>query len=125
MNIARIQTEFSQARTYFEYLELFPTTDGKLYVKVVLQPTSQHIYVAEINFPDSYPVEMPRVYIRTPMLDPSPHRYDAGNICFLHPSMWNPGVHNLSFVIQRTAKWLGKYEIWKQNRAWPGASLRH
>lgn len=124
MNIARIQSEFNHARAYFDYLELHPTFDGKVYVKVALQPSSQ-LYIAEINFPDNYSVEMPKVYIRKPVIESSPHRYNSGNICYLHPSMWNPGSHNLLFVIERTAKWLGKYEVWKRTRTWPGAEIRH
>ena len=29
----------------------------------------------------------------------APHRYQGGHICYLHPSMWNPGAHHLTFVI--------------------------
>jgi NTE family protein len=54
-----------------------------------------------------------------------PHRYDAGNICYLHQSFWNPGRHDLTFVLARAAKWLNKYEVWKQTRIWPGAEIRH
>lgn len=125
MDISRIQNEFNDARRYFSNMELYPTTDGKVYVKTALQPTSQQFYIISIYFPDSYPSEMPSVYIIKPAIDSSPHRYNKGNICYLHPTMWNPGIHNLSFVVQRTAKWLGKYEIWKRNRIWPGAEIKH
>ena len=125
MNILRIQNEFNQARQYFSFIELHPTTDGKVYVKAALQPTPQQYYTIAIYFPDNYPNEMPYVYVIKPAIDSAPHRYNKGNICYLHPTMWNPGVHNLLFVIQRTAKWLGKYEIWKRNRSWPGAAIRH
>ncbi|HHT9138638.1 MAG TPA: ubiquitin-conjugating enzyme E2 variant [Candidatus Wunengus sp. YC60] len=125
MNISRIQTEFSNAQQHFTNVELYPTTDGKVYVKVVLQPTPLQFYVVTINFPDNYPNLMPSVYITKPVIELSPHRYNTGNICYLHPTMWNPGIHNLSFVIQRAAKWLSKYEIWKRSRVWPGAEIKH
>ena len=124
MNITRIQNEFNQAKQYFSYVELYPTSNANVYVKAVLQPSS-HQYVVAIYFPDSYPNEMPRVYVIMPKIDIAPHRYKSDNICYLHPSVWNPGIHNLSFVIQRATKWLAKYEIWKRNYVWPGAEIKH
>ena len=125
MDISRIQNEFNDARRYFSNVELYPTVDGKVCVKAALQPTPQQFYVIAIYFPDSYPSEMPSIYIVKPTIDTSPHRYNKGNICYLHPTMWNPGIHNLLFVIQRAAKWLGKYEIWKRTYVWPGAEIKH
>jgi len=39
--------------------------------------------------------------------------------------MWNPGIHNLTFVIARSAKWLNKFEIRKTKGKWPGAEIKH
>ncbi len=125
MDTYRIQNEFNEARKYFENIELYPTTDGKVYVKAALQPTVQQMYIITINFSDNYPNVMPSVFVTRPTIDLSPHRYNTGNICYLHPAMWNPGVHNVLFVIQRAAKWLSKYEVWKRNRNWPGAETKH
>lgn len=37
----------------------------------------------------------------------------------------DPGIHQLSFVIARAAKWLNKYEAWKPNGyVWPGAEIK-
>ena len=124
MDVGRIQREFSEAQKTFAYLELHPTTDGKVYAKTALQ-TVAAIYVLSIKFPEGYPNEMPRVYVDAPAITNAPHRYNAGNICYLHPSMWNPGTHDLAFVIWRAAKWLSKYEVWKVKGRWPGASLQH
>lgn len=124
MDVNRIQREFSEAKKTFAYLELHPTADGKVYAKTALQ-SAGGMYVLSIKFPQSYPNEMPRVFIETPPITIGPHRYQAGNICYLHPSMWNPGVHNLTFVIGRAAKWLNKYEIWRQKGTWPGAGIAH
>src|SRR5256885_1422634 len=119
MDISRIQREFTEALQTFSMVELRPTTDGNVYAKTALQ-TGAGTYVLSIRFPDNYPNEMPRVYIDAPAITTSPHRYNGGNICYLHPSMWNPGVHNLKFVIARAAKWLGKYEVWRVKGEWPG-----
>lgn len=128
MDIFFIQSQFNKARQYFSYLELYPTLDGKVYVKAALQSTTQqfYFYTLAIYFPDKYPNEMPKVYISKPQINSAPHRYNTGNICYLHHSMWNPGQHDLLFVIQRAAKWISKYEVWKQNGGiWPGAEIKH
>ncbi len=125
MNLARIRSEFDCAQLQFSCVELNPTTDGKAFVKVALQPPSQQFYIASIYFPDSYPNQMPDVYITKPVIDRAPHRYTNGKICYLHPNFWNPGTHDLVFVIARVAKWLNKYEVWKHLGAWPGAEIKH
>lgn len=124
MDISRIQREFTEAQKSFSILELKPTVDGKIYARAALQ-TGANTYVLSIRFPENYPNEMPRVFIDAPTVTTSPHRYNAGNICYLHPSMWNPGSHNLGFVIWRAAKWLAKYEVWRVKGEWPGAEIKH
>jgi ubiquitin-protein ligase len=124
MDINRIQREFAEAQKTFASLQLYPTTDGKVYAKTALQATSG-TYVLSIKFPENYPNEMPRVYVDAPVITTAPHRYNAGNICYMHPTMWNPGIHHLTFVIGRAAKWLNKYEIWRVRGAWPGAEIKH
>ena len=124
MDIGRIQREFNEAQKTFSLVELRPTTEGTVYARAALQ-TGSGTYVVSIRFPDNYPNEMPRVYIDAPAITTSPHRYNAGNICYLHPSMWNPGFHNLTFVIARTAKWINKYEVWRVRGEWPGAEIIH
>lgn len=125
MNIGRIQNEFAEAQRTFAYVELHPTQEGNVYTRVALQ-TAAGTYILSIKFPDSYPNEMPRVFVDAPAITKAPHRYQTGNICYMHPSMWNPGIHNLTFVIARAAKWLNKYEIWRNNGGeWPGAEIKH
>jgi ubiquitin-protein ligase len=124
VDVDRIQREFVKAQNSFQYLELHPTIEGKVFAKTALQTPAQ-LYVLTIRFPEHYPSEMPRVYVDAPPINYSPHMYREGNICYLHPSMWNPGFHDLSFVIARAAKWLNKYEVWKRTTRWPGAEIRH
>ena len=124
MNLTRIRGDIAEAQQYFDYVEAWSTTTGGLMAVVALQ-TSSGIYTLGVLFPDSYPNSMPDVHVRKPSLSPSPHRYANDRICYLHPHMWNPGRHNLTFVIQRAAKWLGKYEVYCQTGKWPGAGLDH
>lgn len=124
MDIARIHREFSDAQNTFSMVELRPTPEGTVYARAALQ-TGSGTYVLSIRFPDAYPNEMPRVSVDAPPLPDTPHRYKTGQICYMHPSLWNPGVHNLTFVIGRAAKWLTKYEVWRTKGEWPGAEIRH
>src|SRR5205085_1756033 len=126
MDMPRIHREFAEAKNTFALVELRPTTDGKVYCRTALQTSNGKQYVLSIRFPDTYPNEMPRVYVDAPTITNAPHRYQNGNICYLHPSMWNPGAHHLTFVIARAAKWLNKYEVWRSNGGkWPGAAIDH
>lgn len=125
MDLQRIRSEFNQASQSFTHVELYPTASGTIYVKAALQPTFRQYYIVSIYFPDNYPITMPSVYVEKPKIDSAPHMYKKGNICYLHPTMWNPGTQNLEFVIKRATKWLGKYEVWKTSGKWPGAGIDH
>ena len=124
MDLARIRHEVTRAQQQFDYLEAHPTSSGGLMAKVALQ-TARRLYILAIYFPDAYPNDMPKVFVRKPALDPSPHRYPDDQICYLHSSMWNPGRHDLTFVVARAAKWLSKYEIYRATNRWPGAGMAH
>ena len=124
MNLARIRREIEAAQRHFDYVEGHPTGGGGVMVLVALQ-TARQLYTMAVSFPESYPNTIPDVQVRKPALAPSPHRYPNDRICFLHPHMWNPGRHNLTFVIQRAAKWLAKYEVYQRKGSWPGAGIDH
>lgn len=128
MSVARVRLEITEARQYFDYVEAHPTDKegaGPVMALIALQ-TSLNIYTLNVFFPKDYPNCIPEVYVRRPELEPSPHRWDSnskdGQICYMYPGKWNPGQHNLKFVVQRAAKWLAKYEVYQQTGKWPGAS---
>ena len=124
MNLDRIRLEIAQAQRYFDYVESHPTAEGGVMSLVALE-TSRHVYTLAVSFPYSYPNVMPEVHVRKPALQWSPHMYRNNQICYLHPHMWNPGRHDLKFVIARAAKWLAKYEVYQETREWPGAGIEH
>ena len=124
MNLIRIRREIAAAQEYFDYVEGHPTREGGVMALVALE-TSRQIYTLAVYFPDSYPNSMPKVHVRRPTLAPSLHRFSNNQICYLHHHMWNPGRHDLKFVIQRAAKWLAKYEVCQQTGRWPGAGIDH
>jgi hypothetical protein len=125
MEAQRILEEIARASRHFALVEAHRTSDGGIVVKAGLQTTLGGFYVATVTLVD-YPSQMPAVFLPAPILAPDcPHRYANGHICYLHPSKWNPGFHDLTFVLGRTAKWLNKYEVWRRTRKWPGAQAPH
>lgn len=124
MNLSRIQRDIANAQRQFDYVESHPTSSGGLMAMVALQTTRRY-YTLAVTFPDAYPNSMPEVFVRKPILENSPHRYPDNQICYMHPRMWNPGRHDLTYVIQRAAKWLSKYEVYLIRGRWPGAGIHH
>jgi ubiquitin-protein ligase len=125
MDIQRIHLEVAQATRTFALVEAYPTNDGSVFVKAGLQTSVGNAYVATIYFPN-YPNQMPKVFIAKPAVQTGTgHQYTDGRICYLHHNMWNPGRHDLTFVLGRTAKWLNKYEVWRVTGKWPGAEIKH
>lgn len=126
MDVQKIYSEVNSAGASFAFVEAHPTGSGGVLVRTALQTSAGNTYVAQVEFPDYYPSSMPKVFVTRPaLLQTSPHRYSPTQICYLHPNLWNPGRHNLTFVLARTAKWLNKYEVWRATGKWPGAEVRH
>jgi hypothetical protein len=125
MDIQRIRSEVARAAAAFALIETYPTAEGGVYVKAGFQTSAGKGYVVVIQFAE-YPYRMPQVYVTKPAIHTgAPHRYNAGNLCYLHPNMWNPGRHDLLFVLEHIAKWLNKYEVWLVKSRWPGAGMDH
>jgi ubiquitin-protein ligase len=124
MDLQRIQREFRQAQEHFPLLEAVPNGTGGLYVKAALQTSVGRIHIITVSF-QGYPAEMPKIVVTKPEITHWKHRYQAGNICYMHPSMWNPGRHDLKFVLAQGAVWLNKHEVYMQKGTWPGPGLDH
>src|ERR1700686_748629 len=117
MDVKRIRSEVAQAAGHFAYVEAHPTSGGGVYVQAAFQTSASNTYFVEVQF-DGYPSRMPQVRVTRPTLRSSPHQFTTG-ICYLHPNMWNPGRHNLTFVLARAAKWLNKYDVYQATNQWP------
>lgn len=124
MDVHRIAREVRQAAEHFIYVEAHPTNEGGVYVKAGLQTAVPNLYVVTMSF-QGYPNEMPKVFVTKPALASSPHRYPDGRICFMHPNVWNPGLHNLRYVLFQVAVWLNKYEVYQRTGRWPGPEVKH
>ena len=124
MNVPRIRAEIRNAVEHFPNIETFTTTDGGLYIKAALQTSVGQMYIIMVTF-TGYPSTMPRVTVVTPAVKHGMHMYQGGYICYMHPSVWNPGRHDLLYVLAQAAVWLNKHEIYLARGVWPGPSLSH
>lgn len=125
MDVNRLWSQVQAVQNQFTNVELRTRDDRSLFLKFVLQTSVGNMFVGEARL-DDYPNSMPSVYITAPSIPANVrHTYRDGRLCYLHPSMWNPGRHDLVFVVGRIAKWLNKYEVWRVKGTWPGAELAH
>jgi hypothetical protein len=124
MNLQRVQADIQWAAEHFPNIEAYTTTEGGLYIKAALQTSVGRPYIIMVTFA-GYPSSMPNVTVITPTVKHGMHMYRAGHICYMHPSAWNPGRHDLKYVLGQTAVWLNKHEIYLATGRWPGPSLAH
>jgi prevent-host-death family protein len=66
-----------------------------------------------------YPNTTPKVYA-DPISRDSPHRWKDGSLCiFGTMAQWNPGTHDIYFVLNLARQWLKKYQSWQSVGKWP------
>ena len=124
MDVQRIQCEIRQAMQHFPNIETHTTIDGSIFIKALLQTSVGQMYVICVTLA-GYATEIPKVTVLSPAIRHNKHKYTGGNICFMHPSLWNPAKHDLVYVLAQSAVWLNKHEVYKQNGVWPGPGLAH
>ena len=76
MNVQRIRWEIQQAIEHFPNIESYPTTDGGIYIRALLQTSVGQVYVVAMTFV-GYPSEMPKVRV-TPAVTHAKHIYSMG-----------------------------------------------
>jgi len=71
-----------------------------------------------ISLPHGYPNACPKVYAN-PIPDGCPHRWEDGSLCiFGAMDVWNPGKHDVIYVVSLARRWLAHFATWKQTGAW-------
>lgn len=124
MDVQRIRWEIQKAKEHFPNIEVHTTIDGSIFIKVLLQTSVGQMYVLSVTFV-GYAAEIPKVTVLSPAVTHNEHRYTGGNICYMHPSLWNPSKHDLLYVLAQSAVWLNKHEIFIRKGVWPGPELAH
>ena len=124
MDVQRIRWDIQQAAEQFPNMETHTTLGGEIFIKVLLQTSVGQLYVISVTFA-GYPFETPNVTVISPTVKHSKHMYTGGHICYMHPSLWNPGKHDLIYVLAQSSIWLNKHEVYKHIGVWPGPGLPH
>jgi ubiquitin-protein ligase len=71
-----------------------------------------------ILLPHGYPNAAPKVSA-APLPDNCPHRWQDGNLCiFGATELWNPGQHDVLYVLQQARRWLSHLGRWQQTGEW-------
>jgi ubiquitin-protein ligase len=71
-----------------------------------------------ISLPHGYPNACPKVFVH-PIPDGCPHRWQDGSLCiFGAMDVWNPGKHDVLYVLRLARRWLDHFATWKQTGAW-------
>ncbi len=66
-----------------------------------------------------YPNIAPKIYA-DPIAKKAPHRWKDGSLCiFGTMARWNPGTHDVYFVLELARQWLKKYSKWSKEGQWP------
>jgi len=73
----------------------------------------------KIVLPHGYPNVAPKVFA-SPISTKAPHRWQDGALCLFGTTIgWNPGTHNIAFVLKSARKWLSCYREWSEKGSWP------
>jgi len=73
----------------------------------------------KIVLPHGYPNNAPKIFA-SPIINDAPHRWKDGSLCiFGVMANWNPGKHNIAFVLNLAKKWLSNYSEWQKKGRWP------
>ena len=96
------------------------TVSNKKEVEMLFKETVKRDEITiKIILPHGYPNVAPKVYV-SPITTDTPHRWQDGALCiFGAMTNWNPGKHNIAFVLTLARKWLSSYSEWREKGSWP------
>src|SRR5579863_1524675 len=73
----------------------------------------------------NFPYRKPTIRLTNYTVHPlAPHQFNDGTICIMREEQWR-SCFTVALVVAKTAIWLGKYELWKRERVWPGLGQSH
>ncbi|MBI4222945.1 MAG: type II toxin-antitoxin system Phd/YefM family antitoxin [Planctomycetes bacterium] len=96
------------------------TVSDKKEVEMLFKETVERDELTlKIILPHGYPNVAPKTYV-SPIITDTPHRWQDGALCiFGAMTNWNPGKHNVAFVLTLARKWLASYSEWRKKGVWP------
>jgi len=85
--------------------------EKQLYWDGLLQTNFGTLYRVNINYPQAYPWQKPKLEIVQPQVQPNaPHRFSDGSLC-VYPDNWNYKQATAPAAVPLIAAWLALYEI--------------
>ena len=74
------------------------------------------MYECELIYPSRFPYEEIDVFIRSPKLEESPHRYSKTQVCVNHGD-WGPQTTAIVYI-DWLRKWIDRYENYLKTGRW-------
>lgn len=120
---ARLAKEFERLQKDEEQHAVSLTDDNELELQFRREGAARDITLT-VLLPHGYPNASPKVYA-APVPDGAPHCWEDGSLCiFGATAVWNPGRHDVAYVLKHARKWVQGLEAWKANGAWPGGEVK-
>ncbi len=114
----RWYVEQEKIKHFFPTFHLLGGRSGVSRCKGTLTNNWDNTFVVDLTELEDYPYTQPIVFVEG--IQPTPHMYRTGNICYMNPNAWHPERCTLAFVISKVAIYLNKYEVYLRNGSWPG-----
>ena len=115
---ARLQKEFAKLQSIGES-QIASISDTRELDLKFKEQGPDHEYTIIIRLPHGYPNACPQVFA-DPIPENSPHRWLDGTLCiFGAMELWNPGQHDVAYVLTLARRWLSHFVAWKNSGEWP------
>lgn len=112
----RLNQELQELRGTGVQFSIMITEEKELAIRFPL-PAGDPAFRVMIKLHHGYPNVTPNVSIDG-LEKRTPHTWADGSICFLRDGRWNPGKHDLSFVVAKTQEWIEGYQGWITRGKW-------
>jgi hypothetical protein len=114
---ARLSQEFEQLQNQKEWHKASITDDRELELHFG-EEGPHHDKVITIRLLHGYPNVPPKVFVK-PLPDTCPHRWQDQSLCvFGTMGQWNPGQHNVVYVLRLARQWLSHFSTWQKKGRW-------
>lgn len=122
----RMVVEKEKLQSRFPGFQFYGSAGKVSSVQGYITTYAENRYFVRIEIPDDYPYSLPDILLPEITIDPDVrHKYANNKICVMTSSQWN-AVLSIAFLVAKTAIWLNKYDVWKNNgHVWPGTEQHH
>lgn len=89
-------------------------------IQLIFRGLAEKLDIAiTVTLPHGYPSKSP-IVAADPIDKACPHRWQDGSLCiFGTMDTWNPGKHDVVYVLKLCRRWLANYSAWQHAGKWP------